>query len=218
MWLFVHTPKTAGTSLRWALDKYFGKQNVVCDYGPQGDATSDIVREHLYSEDDLKGPATLVAAIANQNKKILTGHFRLQKYADNFEAQNIITFIREPLVRMCSEYLHRKNNKTFIGTFSDFVRKPGFQNTQSRYLGGISKQSFIGVTEQYGESLQQLNHLAHWKLSTRKKNVGWRGGGRKFAESLSKQESDLFYRMNAEDVALYQSVTRRFTTFENHPA
>ena len=54
MWLVVHTPKTAGTSFREALEKHFGKSRIVRDYGPKAGETSDVVREHLYSGDELE--------------------------------------------------------------------------------------------------------------------------------------------------------------------
>ena len=215
MWLVVHTPKTAGTSLRWALEKYFGKSNIIRDYGPHSNVTADIVREHLYGGDELKGPESLVAEISSQKKKVLIGHFPLQRYAGCFEAQNIITFVRDPLVRMCSEYLHRIKDKSFAGSFSEFLQRPAYQNLQSRFLQGVSEGTFIGITEKYSESLQHINHIAQWNLSTRKKNVGRRGGGRRFAEKLSVQESDLFYRMNAKDLELYRFATQRFSVLGN---
>ena len=211
MWLVVHTPKTAGTSLRWALEKYFGKSNIIRDYGPNSNVTADIVREHLYSSDESKGPESLVAGISSEKKKVLIGHFPLQRYAGFFEAQNIITFVRDPLVRTCSEYLHRIKDKSFTSSFSEFSQRPAYQNLQSRFLQGVSEDSFIGITEKYSESLQHINHIAQWNLLTRKKNLGRRGGGQKFAEKLSVHESDLFYKMNAEDVGLYRFATQRFS-------
>ena len=214
MWLVLHIPKTAGTSLRWTLEKSFGKSEVIRDYGPDAKETSKVVREHLYSGDESKGPNTLVTDISSHRKMVLIGHFPLQKFAGFFEAKNIVTFVREPLVRMCSEYLHRIKNKTFTGTFSEFVQKPEFQNSQIEYLCGISAESLIGVTEHYDQSLQYLNRKTHWSLSARKKNVGRHGGGQKFAENLSRHELDLFYKINADDVGLYQSAIRRLAACE----
>lgn len=209
--MVVHTPKTAGTSLRWALEKYLGCSNVVRDYGPHSHVTDDIVREHLYSGDELKNPKSLVKKLVDDKQEILIGHFPLQKYTDSFAASKIITFVRDPLVRMCSEYLHRIKDKTFTGSFSEFLKRPGYQNQQSRFLQGVSEDTFIGITEKYPESLQHINQIAQWSLTTRKKNVGRRGGGQKFAEKLSIQEMDLFYKMNAQDVELYQVAIQRFT-------
>jgi hypothetical protein len=215
MWLVVHTPKTAGTSLRWALEKYFGKSNIIRDYGPQSDTTSVVVRKHLYSGDDSKGPGSLITEISGDTNRILIGHFPLRKYAEHVEAQNIITFVRDPLVRTCSEYLHRIKNKTFTGTFSEFLQRPGYQNMQSRLLKGVTEDTFIGITEHYAESLERINHIARWNLLARKKNMGRRGGGQKFAEKLSAHELDLFYKMNAQDEELYQLAIRRFATLGN---
>ena len=211
MWLVVHTPKTAGTSLRWALEKYLGSSNVVRDYGPHSHVTDDVVREYLYSGDELKNAKSLVKKLVDDQQEILIGHFPLKKYADLFVATKIITFVRDPLVRMCSEYLHRVKDKTFTRSFSEFLERPGYQNQLSRFLEGVSEETFIGITEKYLESLKHINHIAQWSLSTRKKNVGRRGGGQRFAEKLSVQEMDLFYKMNAEDVELYQGATQRFS-------
>lgn len=215
MWLVVHTPKTAGTSLRWALEKHFGNSDIIRDYGPHSNVTGDIVREHLYSGDESKGPESLVAEISSEERKVLIGHFPLQRYEDCFEAKNIITFVRNPLIRLCSEFLHRAKNKSFTGNFSEFLERPAYQNLQSRFLEGVSEDTFIGITEHYPESLQYINRIAQWTLSTRKKNVGWRGGGQKFAENLSVHELDLFYKMNADDVELYRFATRRFAALGN---
>jgi len=215
MWLVVHTPKTAGTSFRWSLEKYFGKSNIIRDYGPHSSVTSDVVQEHIYCGGESKGAKSLVTEISNDGKRILIGHYPLQKYADFFNAQNIIAFVRDPLVRMCSEYLHRVKNKAFTGTFPEFLQRPGYQNLQSRFLNGLAEETFVGVTERYSESLQFINDAAQWKLSTRKKNVGRRGGGRKLAENLSAHETELFYKMNAADVDLYKSIIQRFTALRS---
>jgi len=214
LWLVVHTPKTAGTSFRWALEKHFGKSRVIRDYGPHSTVTSDVVRKYLYSGDEPKGPEGLVTEISNDGSRILIGHFPLLKYTNFFEAGKIITFVRDPLIRMCSEYLHRAKDGSFTGTFSEFLQRPGYQNMQSRLLSGISAETFIGVTEHYPEGLQIINRTTGWNLSTRKKNVGRRGGGEKFAKQLPVEELDLFYKMNAEDVDLFQYATQRFAALE----
>lgn len=210
IWLVVHIPKAAGTSFRSALEKYFGKSRVIRDYGPHSESTSQVVYEHLYSGEDAKGPAELLKAIGDGTARILVGHFPIKRYAEYFEPQNIITFVREPLVRTCSEYLHRINNMTFEGSFSDFVQRPGYRNLQSRLLEGVSEKAFVGITESYSESLGLINAATQWNIPRRKKNVGRRGGGRKFAENLTAHELDLFYRMNQKDLELYKKAKQQF--------
>lgn len=212
MWLVVHIPKVAGTSFRWSLEKYFGHSKVIRDYGPQAEATTKVVREHLYSGDKSKNKETLVKAIGCGHARILVGHFPLEKYVKYFEPGKIIAFIREPLVRTCSEYLHRLNNGTFEGSFTKFFQRPGYQNTQVRLLKDIPGEAFIGVAEMYGESLRRINSATKWKLTNRKKNVGRQGGGQSFSESLSFQELELFNKLNQKDLDFYRESVQKFET------
>lgn len=177
MKLFVHIPKTAGTSFRWALEKYFTEQQVIRDYGPDAPETSEIVQKYIYRENEPGGTDELIRVISGTNAKILLGHFPLQKYARYFEPQNVITFVRQPLIRICSEYLHRIENGTFKRAFPQFVETSGFQNMQSKFLEGICTESMVGITEHYRESLHKLNSVFGWKLKARKKNVLRNKGG-----------------------------------------
>ena len=212
MYLVVHIPKTAGSSLRWALEKYHGKSRVIRDYGPQSIVTDRVVHEHVYGKDKPGVSAQFVDAMTEGKSRVLVGHFPLQKYAGYFEPEQIITVMREPLLRACSEYVHRINNKTFKGSVTDFLQKPVNQNLQTRFLNGISERSFIGIAEQYRETLDLINDMTRWRLLCRRKNIGYRGGGQTLAESLTEQELDLFYKLNQKDIELYQDAKQRFNS------
>ena len=114
------------------------------------------------------------------------------------------------MIRTCSEYVHRINNRTFEGSFTDFLQKPVNQNLQSRFLNGISERSFIGIAEQYRTSLKLINATTQWRLLYRRKNVGYGGGGQKLAEKLTTQELDLFYKLNQKDIKIYEEAKQRF--------
>jgi len=214
MLLVVHVPKTAGTSFRQALEKYFGVAQVIRDYGPNAPATLEIVQNYLYRNEKPEQRSELVQAISENSAKVLIGHFSVQKYGRFFKQENIIGFVRDPLERTCSEYVHRMNNATFEGSFSDFINEPGVVNIQSRYLQGISEKSLIGLTEKYSESLMVINDSFQLKLSTLNRNIDKAGGGKKFATSLSKQELDLFYTLNEEDMVLYRAAAQRFNALD----
>jgi hypothetical protein len=214
MWLVVHVPKTAGTSFRQALEQYFGPDRVIRDYGRDAETTTKIVQDYLYRAEKPKSPAELVQAISDDSKKILVGHFPVRKYAGYFAPQNIICFVRDPLIRTCSEYLHRMRNSSFDGTFCDFISKPGIKNIQSRFLQGIPEESVIGLTEHYRESLIYINDFFKFKLNTLRRNVDRKGGGQKFAENLSKHELDLFYKLNEKDQKLYDNALHGFSALD----
>ena len=214
LWLVVHVPKTAGTSLRISLDKYFGKSRVVRDYGPNARETSKVVRKFIYTDEGTDGREKLVEAMREGPAKVLVGHFPLKKYARFFDPGNVIAFVRDPLIRTCSEYVHRVDNRTFEGTVQEFFRKPDFRNQQSFMLEGLTSRAFIGLTERYAESLERLNAMHHWNLPVRKRNVGRNGGGRTLAGSLPAQDLELFNKMNRNDLEFYRAAKRRFEAFE----
>ena len=214
MWLVVHVPKTAGTSFRQALERYFGPDKVIRDYGRNAEATTDVVRNHLYSDGKQKPLNELIQVISNNSRKVLVGHFPVRKYISYFEPENIISFVRDPLTRTCSEYMHRMKNSSFEGTFCDFMREPSIRNIQSRFLEGIPEESMIGLTEHYRESLMYINASFQFKLSTLKRNVDRKGGGQKFVENLSKQELGLFHKLNKKDIELYKRVKQRFDALD----
>ncbi len=218
MWLVVHVPKTAGTSFRQALERYFGPDKVIRDYGRNAEATTDVVRDHLYSTGKPKPLSELVQVIADSSNKVLIGHFPVRKYANYFAPENIISFVRDPLTRTCSEYVHRMRNASFEGSFCDFMSEPGVKNIQSRFLEGIPEESMIGLTEQYCESLLYINESFQFKLNTLKRNVDRKGGGQKFAENLSRPERELFHKLNKEDLELYKCATQRFDSFDISPS
>lgn len=214
MLLVVHVPKTAGTSFREALDNYFGPDKVVRDYGHNVEATTEVVRNHLYANGEPKPIGDLLQVISDDSKKVLIGHFPARKYADYFEPQNIIGFMRDPLIRACSEYMHHMRNDSYEGSFCEFMDEDGIRNIQTRFLEGMPEESIIGLTEQYRESLMYINKTFQLKLSPLKRNIDRKGGGQKFAKSLSQHELELFNKLNEKDLELYRCATERFARLD----
>jgi hypothetical protein len=191
MLLVVHIPKTAGTSLRLALQQSFGLARVARDYGPQSDFTTDAVRRHMYQNPTKSSARGLVSELRNSGYAALVGHFPYSRYGRFFEGERVIAFVREPLERTCSEYLHKTGN------------------LQSRFLQGHSGEMFLGLTEHYRSSMQSLNKRFELKLKTRKVNVGLSGGGARHMESLPGELTRRFYELNTKDLELYESLTKK---------
>src|SRR6056297_2779889 len=91
--LFVHIPKTAGTSLRHGVAEFLGEGRMVLDYGPKQPATSPLVRRWLYGESN---PDRLRSAFDVQEKKFLSGHIQLVDYIGGFDLDNVAVFLRDP--------------------------------------------------------------------------------------------------------------------------
>lgn len=213
MLLVVHVPKTAGTSLRQGLEKSFGLKNVVRDYGPHAEATTNIVHEYLYCKES-KCPELLVKAAGALGAKVLIGHFDAKKYSAFFAPENIITFVREPLERACSEYLHHTRQSKFSGSFRHFIEDRNVINIQSRVLHGLPESSFIGVTERYREALRYLNNRLNLKVRLLKKNTDGQGGGARLSKNLAQADINRFYELNKLDVALYSKCLKNFSELE----
>jgi len=209
MLLVVHIPKTAGTSLRLALQQRFGLARVARDYGPQSDFTTEAVQRHMYQKPTKASARDLVTELKDSGYAALIGHFPYSRYGRFFKGDRSIAFVREPLERSCSEYLHKTTNGTLQGTFEEFMQLPPQQNLQSRFLNGHSGEMFLGLTEHYRASMQSLNERFELRLKTRKVNVGTSGGGARYLESLPSELIQQFYELNSKDLELYESLTKR---------
>lgn len=200
---FVHIPKTAGTSFRLAAEREFCRERVVYDYGPQSPVTSDCIQRHLYGEGE-EDKSALYAHCFRQGVKLIAGHRPATRFLEGVGVANIITFVREPLARVFSQYLHFKRHHGFEGTFHEFFSEPARQNAQAKMLRGISPRAlgFVGITEHYRQSLCMINDLYGWRLRRRHANrSGFLAPG---PNGVPKEERALFYEANTDDVALYR--------------
>lgn len=210
MLLVVHIPKTAGTSLWVALKKSYGGRRVAFDYGDQSDVTSVVVRQHMYKPGRNPAAGELIKVLSEKDCVALTGHFPLSKYSQFVEPRKVVAFVREPLVRACSEYLHRSQDGSFTGRFEEFIESVHFRNLQARTLAGLTGEEFVGITEYYSESVKGINQRFGLRIRARRDNRGVKGGGAVLAGQLDPALVRRFYDLNHRDVLLYQSMLARF--------
>jgi Sulfotransferase family len=204
MLLILHIPKTAGTSLRVSLQNEFGLARIALDYRDQSDDTSSIVRHYLYQNDASLGTGDLIQNLRATGYQALIGHFPFSKYGEFFLPSEVIAFVREPLVRSCSEYLHKRRHNKMEGTFSEFIENPRNQNLQAKMLNGHHQENFIGITERYADSLSMLNKRFGLQVKERKANRAPRGGGMRFLEGLDPKIVDRYRELNQQDIVMYR--------------
>ncbi len=149
--VFVHIPKTAGTSFRVAIQQH---ESVYCDYGKQSEFTSPDVTACLYK---LSNFYELKQRILKRKGEALCGHFPIQRFADFAPITHQVTFVREPIKRVISHYNHFVTYNNFEGDLISFVKK--HMNVQSRALHAIPIELIgqLGITECYAESLNLIN-------------------------------------------------------------
>ncbi len=200
----LHIPKTAGTSFRISAEHYFGPWNVVKDYGENSPATSEEIKTAFYEKKDFE----LLYSKVTQ-KKFFTGHFSLAKYREHFPDSPVVTFFRDPVKRVISEYVHFTTHYGFEGSLREFYRKDQFRNRQSRVLSGANPidLDFYGLTENYEESLLKFNQRYSTNFPMANLN---RGNYEKDAHRATDEEIEEIQLLNQDDVKLYQQAVEHF--------
>lgn len=207
-YLFVHVPKTAGTSFRLALDEVFPGRTAY-DYAPRAPETCAAVRAHVYGKEDM---AALEAALAAAQVVVLGGHVNYSRYASLFPPERVVSFLRQPLARIVSEYEHACRHNGFQGQLMDFAAIPRNQNLQSKMLRGVplAGAALIGITERYGESLSLLTERTGWRVPELIRNVNPRRQDLAGSYPLTDDEETQLREWNREDLAFYAEAVAMF--------
>nr|WP_067295825.1 sulfotransferase family 2 domain-containing protein [Marinobacterium profundum] len=199
--LFVHIPKTAGTSFRLGAEQALGADRIVYDYGAQSPETSVIAQKHIYQNQDFWA---FYSACYESGAALVGGHMNCNRFVNGFGVENIITFVREPLQRIASEYQHFVRVKGYKGSFREFYSQSRMHNRLSRAFKEVPLISagFVGVTERYNESLDMLNELTGFGVSRREDNLG--GGSIGRTHHFGEEELRELKEFNRTDLIFYR--------------
>lgn len=203
--IYLHIPKTAGTSFRVSAHEYFGKENILSDYGEDSTATTRDILDDYYVSNDVTSLQE-----NGRKKKFLSGHFYLAKYREIFPQSPVMTFFRDPVKRVISEYVHFKNHFNYPGSLEEFYRSSQFQNKQHHTLSGAKPTDldFYGLTERYDESLNLFNLRYRTGLPMSELNKGNYSGQQK-SIATDEQIAEIKH-LNQADLAIYQCAVDHF--------
>jgi hypothetical protein len=212
--LFVHIPKTAGTSFRMAARRALGDR-IAFDYGPKGRNTSPLVREHLYPEGTYpkgESPDELAAyrRMLIEHRIVMTGgHLRYERFAGLFPPEQVITILRDPVARIVSHYHHEVRKGTAKGTVLEFCEERRRRNVQSRLLRGAPlRRLCFGITERYAESIELLQQRLGVPLVRLHENQ--KPSGATDRDALPQDVIDTIRAWNQKDVTLYERASTLF--------
>lgn len=205
--IFVHIPKTAGTSFRIAIESQI-KQNLICrDYGVDSPATSSIVKKYIYESNDRE---SFRKSFDEKSYIFMTGHFHAEKYVNFFDKSQFITFLRDPIARVISEYNHKIRDKSISGSLRDFYRNAGQINRQKNILESleIGEYGFFGITEDYERSIDLFNRQYDFSIQKSMLNVA----EREQYYIPTEQEYEELQILNREDISFYNEAKTEFNS------
>lgn len=205
--LFVHVPKTAGTSFRIAASKYFGARKILHDYGAEARETSQEIISNTYRRKDYWA---IYSHIEKHDIRMLCGHVPARRYVHGFGVDNTVVFFREPLQRVFSEYQHFVRNMRYEGTFRDFLTRGGKNNHHQRLIENVPLQAigFVGLTEHYDDSLLMINKKYDIELQSFVENSARDSLGEVYEPSA--EDVSLALELNKKDVHLYNNALHLF--------
>jgi hypothetical protein len=222
LFAFVHVPRTGGTSFRFALEARF--QRVHSAYG--GERSSPLVREVLgeHTTDPQQAGARLLhilldeAASEPSEPVFLCGHFRYRRYPFAELGVPVITFVRDPVERVVSNYRSGCRTRGEERPLRQFALEAP-ANVQSNFLAGVDldELAFIGITERYEESVELFNRQTGLDIRALALNrtqgqgrmrairLGRSAHGRIATERLDPETRELILSRNARDVELHRA-------------
>ena len=198
--VFIHVPKTAGSSFRAAAEAYFGSSSVERDYGTQGQYTTNIVHETVYSN----RIEALPTAMEQASTRMLAGHFSATKYLQLFMGRvRWCTFLRDPVQRVISEHRHLVERKSYQQSLEYFCNTEAECNKQTRMLRGIDDENlyFVGIVEYFRESISSFNDLAGTRFEYTETNM--RRPSLSEAYDVADHVLRTIEENNRDDLALY---------------
>ncbi len=204
--VFVHIPKTAGTSLRIALARRPAGRRVLQDYGPAPE-TSDAIRA-------LRGPPSRHARLRREVEApgglLLMGHFPARRYWDAFNADSFVAFVRDPVARVVSEWNHHVSHRGITQDLMTYAAVPNRRNLMGQMLGPSWRHfGFIGLTERYADCLPALSAHLGQAVPAERRNLGLypetMPGGR-----VDEATAAAIASLNLRDLALYEAIRARW--------
>jgi hypothetical protein len=161
MIVFLHIPKTAGSTFQFILENTFGLS--ACH--------SNHTKQPIFRQDDFEFARKFFPRL-----KSLAGHNLVDPLSLNLPGAFHLTFLREPVARVFSHYQDTVLTGAKTWTFEEFMRQSDVgENLHVRLMAGernldkakkyMERCDFVGLTEKFNLSLHVLQKLSPYPLN-----------------------------------------------------
>jgi len=161
MLVFLHIPKTAGTTFEFILENSFGLSHCHTDH----------TKKEQFGPNDLEFARRIFPRLRS-----IAGHNLVDPPRISAPNASYVTFLREPVARVFSHYqdsvVRGKSGMTFEAALRT---NEEFENLHVKLMGGgrnldkakrfLAKCAFVGLTEKFDLALHILERLSPYKLN-----------------------------------------------------
>jgi hypothetical protein len=198
--IFVHIPKTGGTSLANIIYKQYKPGDVLLVEDTSGNSIDQVT----------------------PNIKCILGHNVFGKY-NHLGPCIHVTMLRNPVDRVISHYYYAKNvmkeNNVARYSLEEFAQLSWVANLQTQFIAGGSPNieqaisnlksfGFFGITEMFSESLLLMEKTFKWKsIQYLRENVNEK---KPKNETISKTTIKKIEEANSLDIQLYKWAKKEF--------
>jgi hypothetical protein len=209
MIVFLHIPKTAGSTFQFILENTFGPAACHTDHN----------KSRVFGPEDLRFARKIFPRLRS-----IAGHNLVDPLQLIEPGMFYLTFLREPVARVFSHYQNMVNHGKQRATFEETLRTTDIlQNLQVKLLAGrddlgrakqvLEQFSFVGLTERFDLSLRVLERLSPCRLNLHyiRRRIARSNSVRRELEQDARIV-DLVREFNRNSIELY-----RFATEELFP-
>jgi Sulfotransferase family len=201
MIVFLHIPKTGGSTFQFILENNFGWSACHTNHA----------KKAVFGQADLDFARKLFPRLRS-----IAGHNLIDPLSLAIPYAFYVTFLRHPVERVISQYQNLLNHGRQCRTFEETLRKrEQLQNLQVKLMAGepnldkakrfLEQCGFVGVTEKFDLSLHVLGRLSPYRLNLNYKR-------RRVARDNSVRESlqrdsrivDMIREYNRKAIELYR--------------
>ncbi len=206
--IFLHLPKTGGSSILEVLKLAYGESHV----------------RHFERDEclELNGEGRKISEVIGPEVKVIHGHIRYLEVKDivKRDKPSLVTFFREPVSRVISNYnwwkfnlmdkpehpaYNRRNEE--LGTY---IESDITQNKMTFFLKGsrLKEFDFIGFLESFDSDLQELGERMEWPAAPDFHEKNSASFSAKKPTTIDDKLRKRIEKLNKKDIALYKKALK----------